>query len=399
MYLRRTDPTAGVFVHGECLALKKKGFHFRVLSPLPYSPRLLWRNAKWERLGRVPRSDMWDGIAARYPRYLRPPGAYYRKVEPFVMLPRLCTAFNTWSRERPFDLIHAHGLLPCGVAATFLSRIFRVPCICHARGSDVNLYSQKSRMDLALTRYAIDHCDTPVAVSQDLANKMSRISRRSREVTVLYTTVDTGLFRPAGDKADLRESHGIPVEAFVAIYVGHLFTHKGVEDLARVWPRVVGELPGSLLIVIGEGSLSGRFSRLGPGVLLCGPQPHDRVSAWMRLSDALVLPSHTEGMPTVVAEAMACGLPVVATPVGGTPEAVVHGETGILTPVGDGPALISALVALAQNETLRRSMGDAARRRALAMFGGDSYARRVQQIYSALLGGKPHSRPDSSGRD
>ncbi len=385
MYPRKTNPTTGIFVHRECLALRRAGLDIRVISPLPYSPRILWMNPKWRDLGIVPRSDTWDGIPVRYPRYPRPPGAFYRKFDPFAIFPTLCVSFRQWSRERRFDIIHAHGLLPCGMAAVLLSKAFGLPCVCHARGSDVNLYPWESRANFLLTRYVIENCDAPVATSKALAERMSSMSRKHREMTVLYKSVNTELFSPSDEKASLRWRLGLQPQSFVVIFVGRLESDKGCDDLVEAWEPVVRETPGAVLVLVGEGQLPNKLCAFSQSVRCCGRKPEAEVALWMQASDILVLPSRNEGLPNVVLEAMACGLPVVATPVGGIPEAVVDGETGLLVPVGDRQALASSILALAENRDLRRSMGEAGRKRAQAVFRWDKFVSDTCELYGSVM--------------
>lgn len=333
----------------------------------------------------VPASEVWDGIPVRYPRYPRPPGAFYRSIEPFAMFPTLCRSFAVLSRENRFDIIHAHGLLPCGMAAVLLSRAFRVPCVCQARGSDVNVYPWESRRNLSLTQGVIDRCDVPVAVSRDLARKMSSLSRTRRDATLLYTTVDTELFAPVADTTALRNRLQIPSESFLALYVGDLICEKGIFDLIKAWGEVHRRRPDSLLVFLGKGPLAAVIRGETRGIHLSGPRPHEEVSLWMQASDVLVLPSYSEGLPTVVVEAMACGLPVVATNVGGTPEAVVHGETGFLVAPKDHRELASRILSVAQNPELRKSMGRAARRRMETIFRWENYVSGAMEVYRSAI--------------
>lgn len=381
MYPRKAEPTAGNFVHRECLSLKTAGLDIRVLSPVPSSPRPLWAKPKWRSLGMIPRFDSWDGIPVRYPRYPRPPGGFYRKFEPFAMFPNLCRCLVAWSREKRFDIIHAHGLLPGGMAAVLLSKTFHIPCVCHARGSDVNVYPYESRANFALTRYVIENCDVPVATSKALAEKMSSMSRVKRQIRVLYKSADTKLFSLAEDKAVLRKQLDIPSDAFVAIFVGSLTDDKGIIELIEAWKEVSKRLPEALLVTIGSGPLDGDLVRVGPSMHLCGTKPNTQVALRMKASDVLVLPSHSEGLPNVVLEAMACGLPVVATNVGGIPEAVVHGETGFLVSPGDHQELAARILTLAQNPDLRRTMGAAGRRRIETVFRWENYVSGAMEVY------------------
>lgn len=385
MYPRKKDPAAGIFVHRECLVLKRAGVDLRVLSPIPYSPRVLWLNSRWKRQGLVPASDVWDGIPVRYPRYPRPPGRFFRKFEPFAIFPSVCASFARWSRENRFDIIHAHGLLPCGMTAVLLSKAFRVPCVCQARGSDVNVYPWESNRNLLLTRSVIDRCDVPVAVSKDLARKMSSLSRSRRDVALLYTTVDANRFSPAVHRTALRRRLQIPPKSYVVLYVGDLICEKGVLDLIKAWEEVHRSSPDSLLFLLGKGPLSAVIRGESPGIYLCGPKRHEEVSLWMQASDMLVLASYSEGLPTVVVEAMACGLPVVATNVGGTPEAVVHGETGFLVAPKDHRELASRIVLLARNPDLCKTMGDAARKRIEMVFPWENYVAGAMEVYRTAI--------------
>ncbi len=391
MFPRPADPVSGSFVLTECEALSRHGVQFRAVSPVPYSPPLLRCKARWRCYGEVPPRATWQVIETRYPRYLRVPGRFFRKFEPFAMLPSVYLSLRKWCREKPFDLIHAHGLLPCGMAAILLSKIVRIPCVCQARGSDVNVYPRESKANFLLTRYVIENCDAPAAVSRALARRMASISRLRRAIRVLYTTIDTERFAPVRHRAGLRERLGIPRESFVALYVGFLSRDKGIADLAEAWKDIAAKLPASLLVVVGDGPLSQKLAELGRSVLLCGRRPHAEIASWMQASDVLVLSSYREGFPTVVVEGMACGLPVVATSVGGIPEAVVHGETGLLSPTGDCRELASSILRLAGNEERRRSMGKAGRGRVQTHFGSDRYVSNVLELYNSLLKRKRNS--------
>jgi glycosyltransferase involved in cell wall biosynthesis len=271
------------------------------------------------------------------------------------------------------------------MAAILLSKTFHIPCVCHARGSDVNVYPYESRANFVLTRYVIENCDVPVATSKALAEKMSSMSRVKRQIRVLYKSVDTKLFSPAEDKAVLRKQLYITPDAFLAIFVGSLTDDKGIMELIEAWKEVSKRVPEALLVIIGSGPLHDDLVRVGQSVDVCGTKPNTEVALWMKASDVLVLPSHNEGLPNVVLEAMACGLPVVATSVGGIPEAVVQGETGFLVPPKDHQELAARILALAQNPDLRRSMGIAARRRIETVFRWENYVSGVMQVYRSAI--------------
>lgn len=156
-------------------------------------------------------------------------------------------------------------------------------------------------------------------------------------------------------------------------------------ELIDAWKEASRKLPEALLVVIGSGPLQNELVRVGQSVHACGAKSTEDVACWMKAADILVLPSHNEGLPNVILEAMACGLPVVATDVGGIPEAVVHGETGFLVPPGDHQELTARILALARNIDLRRTMGPAGRRRIETVFRWENYVSGAIKVYQSAI--------------
>lgn len=192
-------------------------------------------------------------------------------------------------------------------------------------------------------------------------------------VYYLPNPVSSQLFDPIDpdERRRVREQIGIPLDAAVAVFVGRLSREKGALELARAWANA---RPDAYLVMIGPpmtghawdvsadvGAVIAR-ERLHARVRLLGGQPSDVVARWLRAADLAVQPSHFEAMGLAAAEAMAAGLPVIASDAGGFRDFVIPGETGLLVPVGDDDALGAAIVRLASDDTLRRRLGANARR-------------------------------------
>jgi len=158
--------------------------------------------------------------------------------------------------------------------------------------------------------------------------------------------VDGELFKPR-DRATARAELGLP-SGPVAVYVGNLKPEKGVLDLPRAWSSVVQRVPDATLVIVGDGPLHGKLAAvtqsLGERVRLLPRQALARVPAVMAAADVLVLPSHSEGTPNVVLEALASGRRVVATGVGGVPDLITDDKLGTLVPPHAPDALADALV-------------------------------------------------------
>jgi glycosyltransferase involved in cell wall biosynthesis len=158
---------------------------------------------------------------------------------------------------------------------------------------------------------------------------------------------DTRIFRPRL-RSEARAILGVPRDVRLIVFVGRMTPAKGVRELLAAWRSLVERDPAVYLAIVGDGALRDELKRAageseaGRRVLLPGAVPAAVVASWMQASDVVCLPSHTEGYPNVLVEALACGRPVVATPVGGVLE-IVDESSGILTPLADAGALARSL--------------------------------------------------------
>ncbi len=203
---------------------------------------------------------------------------------------------------------------------------------------------------------------------------------------VIANGVDVNRFRPrsVGEEADA------PVRF---IYVGRLEPVKGVDLVLQAATLLRSALPGGApawsLTLAGDGSqraaLEAQAHALGLADRVRFLGTRQDVANLLSSNDVLVLPSRWEGMPNVALEAMACGLPVIATAVGGTPEVVAHRETGILVPPEQPLALAQAMAVLLADASLREKMGQAGRRRVETEFSIDTAVARTEALYRELL--------------
>jgi colanic acid/amylovoran biosynthesis glycosyltransferase len=286
-------------------------------------------------------------------------------------------------------LIHAHFGTD-GLLVLPLARALGVPLITSLRGYDV------TRSDGALLRsgrpiwmrYALGKKRLQrggalfLAVSDAL--RKQAISRGYPEARTLthYNGVDLDRFRP-------NETPGDPG---LILQVGRLVEKKGTKVLIDAIARIAG----AKLVIIGDGPLRGALERqaraLGERVRFLGELPPDDVAKWMRRASVLAAPSVTaldgdaEGLPNVVVEAAASGLPVVGTTHSGIPEAVDEGVSGFLVPENDAETLAARLSDLLGSESLRRDMGAAARRLAERKFSRQMLTERLESIYDEVAG-------------
>ncbi len=309
----------------------------------------------------VPRSEGFRIIAVPFARSLSPSANL-----------RALRALRQVFREEKFGLVHGHMPIS-GLLARLAARAEGVPRVaytCHGF-----LFNQpgplwRRGLSLGLEWLGGRLTDTLLTVSAEEAADARRLHIHAQAMAVLNGR-NPGLFRPdPAARAELRAQLGVPVQAPVVIAVSRLVRHKGYPELLAAMP----EVPGAHLWVVGErlasdhgedlephfqratARMGGRLHRLG--------YRHD-VARLLAAADIFVLPSHFEGLPMSIIEAMLTGLPVVATDIRGPREQVVPGETGLLVPAGTVAPLAAALASLAGNPALCASMGAAGRARAL----------------------------------
>jgi len=175
------------------------------------------------------------------------------------------------------------------------------------------------------------------------------------------------------------------------LFVGDIMQAKGVFDLLLAWAKVKRAYPNASLTMVGPDHTRGLFSRamrslgVDSSITLTGSLPLSAVADLLRQSRLLCLPSHREGTPNCVMEALACGLPVVATRVGGIPEIVEHDTTGLLIDKGDVEGLAAALVTLLRDPCRCARMGQAAHAFARVHLDARKTASRLVELYDELI--------------
>jgi glycosyltransferase involved in cell wall biosynthesis len=269
-----------------------------------------------------------------------------------LALPGMLVSFVRAARAaaRTADLVHAHWL-PAGAVAALTGR----PFVVQFWGTDVALARRAPWLARAILRRA----RLAICPSEELASAARELG--SRGVRVI----------PGG--VDLPASVGEPDEPPHVLYAGRLSAEKGVLELVEA-------ARGLPLVVAGDGPLRERV----PGAL--GFLPHDELLGRYERAAVVACPSLREGFGVVCAEAMAHGRPVVASAVGGLRDLVVDGETGMLVPPGDVPALRAALERLLADPSLRRRLGEAARDRARKILSWERSAALTVQAYDDALG-------------
>jgi glycosyltransferase involved in cell wall biosynthesis len=353
------------------------------LFPSPWDPqRSPFNRQQFERLGKQHDVEVLTAVdfRERYTRKPSPLPVSGLRTDHFVFFypPLVGRSLHAWCwlvsllsqkwrrlRQAQVDCMLVSWGYPDAPAAGWLARRLGIPYVVKVHGTDLNVKANQPLLRPQI-RHALRGAHAVVAVSQALADKAVALGVDPSRVHVIYNGVEPNLFSP-GSRREARERLKLAQDERLLLYVGNLKDSKGCLDLLETFPHVLTTHPDTRLLFIGTGpcrdALLQRAAALGCAdrVRLVGAIEHFALGDWFRAADLLCLPSHNEGVPNVVLEAMACGTPVVATRVGGIPE-VLPNHAGMLVPAHDRIALRGALIAaLAESWDAQRIAAHASR--------------------------------------
>ena len=275
-------------------------------------------------------------------------------------LRHLKIAWRAVTARGPFDGVEAHPLYAAGVIGLVAARLRRRPLLAYAHGGDVADYAMRGRIHRTLAGLVARGAAAVVANSADTAEYVARLGATAR---VISPGVDMTVFHPlAGGSAAqraLRETLDLP-PGWLALLVGTISERKGA-DVFAAGIELAGAAdgrPGWAGVMLGEGPLAQDLAAAHPSVERRPPVPADDVPRWLQTVDVVVVPSRREPLGLAAVEALACGVPVVASSVGGLREVVRDGENGLLVLPDDPAALAAALLRLS-DAGLRARLGAA----------------------------------------
>ncbi len=340
-------PIHGIFVESRLVHLLKSGrVETKVVAPVPWFPFKSERFGSYAQMAQTPHHEHRNGLEVYHPRYLLPPKVG-QNIAPFLLaMGALPVVKKILNDGFDFDVIDAHFWYPDGVAACILARLLKKPFVCTARGSDITLYRNHWLPDKYL-RHALKQSEANIAVCTDLVNQMVEMGAPAERSLAIRNGVDLERFAPL-PPAQARQILGLPAEGLLLLSVGHLIERKG-HHLAI---EMLLEFKAARLVIVGAGPMEAELRALADRlqvqgrVVFAGMQPNALLATYYSAADVLVLASSFEGWANVLLESMACGTPVVATPVNGTPEVVAAPEAGRLATARDAASLNQALHAL-----------------------------------------------------
>lgn len=334
LYPNAAQPNHAVFVENRMRRVHATGeAEVSVIAPTPWFPSKNKMFGSYATHAAVPKQEVRHGIRIDHPRYAMIPKIGMQSQPAFYHRALHRSAQKMIAETGPFDLIDAHYFYPDGVAAARLAEELGIPFTCTARGTDVNQIPRVSDFGKRAVLDVAHRAAASITVCEALRQELIDLGADSSKIHTLRNGVDLEAFHVPGTARDgLKLTYGVPVDAPLVVSVGGLVERKG----HHLTIDAVAELEGVHLLIAGQGpergALEARIEGLGVGerVKLVGALPHTALADFYGAADLSVLASSREGWANVLLESMACGTPVVATSVWGTPEVVAAPEAGML---------------------------------------------------------------------
>jgi len=330
------------------------------------------------------------------------PRIFYHEVEvsnyPLFQYPPYCLALASRMAEvaedYDLDLLHVHYAIPHSTAAMLAQQMVasrrRLPFITTLHGTDITIVGM-DRSYFPITKFSIEKSDGITGVSQDVRRDTYKVFGVKNEIRVIYNFVNTDIYRPMENRYTTNQTSGEKR----LMHISNFRPVKRVNDCVRILAEVLKTTPAHLYMA-GDGPDRPEAHRLARElglerqVTFLGKQDHvERLFPKMHV---LLMPSEMESFGLGALEAMACGVPPVATRVGGLPELVTDGVDGFLEPVGDITAQSRRVVELLTNEPLHQEMAIAARRTAVERFASSKIIPQYEKYYEEVIAngyGKP----------
>jgi L-malate glycosyltransferase len=362
-----THGGSGVVASELAIGLAKKGHEMHIVSYAPpFRLRTFHQNI-----------FVHEVEVAAYPLFKYPPYEL-----------GLVTKLVELAESQGLDLIHAHYAVPHAASAYLAKQIFnssRLKTLTTLHGTDITLVGADPSFR-RVVKFAIEKSDGVTAVSRYLKNRTIEEFDIRREIRVIPNFIE--VVRPSPDLEACNREAFAPRGEKILMHASNFRPVKRIADVVRIFARVRDALPAKLLLV-GEGperlfiQQLVRELKLGDDVRFLGEQ--DQLEPLFFCADLFLLPSEQESFGLTALEAMNCGVPVIASDVGGLPEVVTNGETGFLFPVGDVADMAAAAVSLLTDPVRQELFKARARKRAEAFFNADDIIPQYEAFYEELL--------------
>lgn len=342
------------------------------------------------------------------PVYRVPPAVRSSRARWLLVLTCLPTLIR---RRRDYDIILVPGFRTLGISAVIAAKLLKKRAVLKAESSGemsgaffsgglegIGLTSSSGlvRGPLALRNRLLSQADALVSLSTEMTREFLEAGAPAERIHVIPQSADVERFQPAspGERAGLRAKLGLARDERIVTFTGRIVSYKGVPGLVEIWQDVLKEHRDARLLIVGGGGIDiynceEEMKQLVAARGLQGQVtftgPVGNVDEYLRASDIYAFPTENEAFPLALLEAMACGLPAVATPVGGIPDVIAHEQNGLIVEPGNRQQLQAAIERLLADPPLRGSLGANARRTVEERYTRDLVTGKYIELFRQCL--------------
>jgi len=383
------NPIAAIFLLNQLEELKKF-CDIRIIFPHAYVPKIKIFNP-YQRFSKIPLKERIKGISIYHPKYLMIPRILfgiiwktgflnlYLFIESyFSFFASKKLAYDIMKKWNP-DIIHIHGAGGEGLLGVKLKNEFHKPLLVTVYGEDITRYSKQIPYKY-LAKSTLKNSDVIICQSKFLENEIKQMEISNKKFFIIPMGVNIKNFK-FRNKNQARYKLNLPKNKKIILFVGGLIPRKGVEYLIRAVKIILKRDKNILCCIVGGGNLEKHLKKLTSDLKLdeyvrfFGKKINEEVAEYMNACDLFVLPSLNEGLPVVLCEALACGKPIVATRVAGTPE-LMNDDVGYLVKPKDVKDLAEKIILALNKKWGREKLLKRSRD-----FSVDNSAEKLSNIY------------------
>lgn len=391
------NPIYGTFIHEQVKALKNNGVDIKIIQPVPYTPPIIRRlKTQYYKLSQIPVHETYEGFDVYHPRYLTlPRHMLYQHVGQWMYFGIRETVAAIYSHWK-FDIIHAHATFPCGFCANLirenaLKDIKVIHTIHRVSIIDIPKFNPACEKQVC---NSLEHADWNIFVSMEgyrlgLSYTNDKINNKISYITNGVNVAQFSLNEQEQTEVDqLRYKHN---NTFNILFVGYLSEIKGIKELLWAFDMLSKERNDIRLFLVGRNILGDYIkefvekNNLTGKVIQVGPVLHDQVKIWMDFADIFILPSHSEGLATVLFESLYMKKPSIFTKVGGTCDIVKNMEHAILIDPGSVHQIRDAIKFLYENTEAAKKLGRKGHELIKNNYTWDINAKKNIENYNKLI--------------
>jgi L-malate glycosyltransferase len=295
------------------------------------------------------------------------------------------------AKREKLDLLHVHYAVPHAVCAVLAKQMLddNIKILTTLHGTDITVLGYDPSLS-EMIKFGIEKSDAVTAVSHQLKEDTEQLLKTQKEIIPVHNFVDERVYYRRDNNSELKKTYGIQDDEKVIVHISNFRPVKRIQDVIKAFSLIRKEMPSKLLLIGNGPELTVaceqvRELNIEDDVLFLGKQ--ENVGELFSICDLKLLLSEKESFGLVLLEAMACGVPVIGTRIGGIPEVIVDGETGYMVEVGDTAAVADKAISLLKNDERHRRFRENSVRHVKENFLSEKIVSVYEEIYNSLVKG------------